>query len=45
MRHGLAHHLRALCGEQCLVDLGLVRGRAVKWLVLMSEDEPLTGGE
>jgi hypothetical protein len=45
MRHGLAHHLRALRSEQCLVDLGLVRGRAVKWLVLMSEDKPFTDGE
>lgn len=45
MGHGLAHHLRALRREQRLVDLGLMRGRAVEWLVLMSEDEPLTGGE
>src|ERR1700733_7706767 len=45
MRHGRAHDFRALGGEQSLVDLGLVRGRAVKWLVLMSEDEPLTAGE
>ena len=45
MCHGLAHHLSALRGKQCLVNLGRVRGRAVKWLVLMSEDEPLTDGE
>jgi hypothetical protein len=43
--HGLAHHLRALRGEQSLVDLGLMRGQAVEWIVLMGEDEPLTDGE
>lgn len=45
MRHGLAHRLRALRGKQCLVDLGFVHDRAVEWLVLMSEDEPLTDGK
>jgi hypothetical protein len=45
MGHGLAHPLGTLRSEQCLVDLGLVYVRAVKRLVLMSEDEPLTGGE
>jgi hypothetical protein len=45
MRHRLTHHLGALGGEQGLVDLRLMRGRAVEWLVLMSEHQPLADGQ
>ena len=43
--HRLAHPRRALRGEQRLVDFRLIPGGAVERVVLVSEHQPLAGGQ